>query len=43
MDHSAMLDFAVPYVNAFKQGLSAPVIEDEMVVYWYRPHLKNAQ
>lgn len=43
MDHTAMLDFAVPYINAFKSGLSEPVIETEMLVYWHRPHLKAAE
>ncbi|WVQ85054.1 hypothetical protein IAT38_007218 [Cryptococcus sp. DSM 104549] len=43
LDHSAMLDFAVPYIKAFKAGASAPVIDEEMLVYWYRPHLKSAE
>lgn len=38
-----MLDFAVPYIEAFKTGLTEPVIIAEMLVYWYRPHLKSAQ
>ncbi|KAL0240570.1 hypothetical protein I308_106367 [Cryptococcus tetragattii IND107] len=42
LDHKAMLDFAVPYIKAFKAGETAPVIEEEMLVYWYRPHLKSA-
>lgn len=42
LDHTAMLDFAVPYIKAFKAGETAPVIEEEMLVYWYRPHLKSA-
>lgn len=42
LDHSAMLELAVPYIEAFKTGASAPVIKDEMLVYWYRPHLKDA-
>ena len=37
-----MLELAVPYIEAFKTGASAPVIKDEMLVYWYRPHLKDA-
>lgn len=37
-----MLDFAVPYIKAFKAGETAPVIDNEMLVYWYRPHLKSA-
>lgn len=42
LDHTAHLDFAVPYIKAFKAGLSEPVIEQDMLVYWYRPHLKSA-
>lgn len=42
LDHTAMLDFAVPYIKAFKAGETAPVIDNEMLVYWYRPHLKSA-
>ena len=38
-----MLDFAVPYIEAFKSGASEPVITSEMLVYWYRPHLKSAE
>lgn len=37
-----MLDFAVPYIKAFKAGETAPVIDSEMLVYWHRPHLKSA-
>lgn len=36
-----MLDFAVPYIKAFKAGETAPVIDSEMLVYWHRPHLKS--
>ncbi|KIR70458.1 mutanase [Cryptococcus deuterogattii CA1014] len=42
LDHTAMLDFAIPYIKAFKAGEAAPVIEEEMLVYWYRPHFKSA-
>ena len=42
LDHSAMLDFAVPYIEAFKTGATEPVITTEMLVYWYRPTLKSA-
>lgn len=41
LPHEAFLDFAKPYMTAFKQGLSRPVIEQDMLVYWYRPHLKS--
>jgi len=37
-----MLDFAVPYIEAFKTGATEPGITTEMLVYWYRPHLKAA-
>ncbi|ODN93422.1 hypothetical protein L198_05287 [Cryptococcus wingfieldii CBS 7118] len=42
LDHTAMMDFAIPYIKAFKAGKSEPVIEQEMLVYWHRPHLKSA-
>lgn len=43
LDHTAMLDMAVPYINAFKAGQTTVTVEDEMLVYWYRPHLKSAE
>ncbi|KAK4688116.1 glucan endo-1,3-alpha-glucosidase, partial [Tremellales sp. Uapishka_1] len=43
LDHTAMLDFAEPYITAFKQGASTPVITTEQLIYWYRPHLKAAE
>lgn len=42
LDHTAHLEFAVPYIKAFKTGSRTPVIEQDMLVYWYRPHLKSA-
>ena len=36
-----MLDFSVPYIEAFKQGATEPIITNEMLVYWHRPHLKD--
>jgi glucan endo-1,3-alpha-glucosidase len=42
LDHTAHLEFAVPYIKAFKSGSRTPVIEQDMLVYWYRPHLKSA-
>jgi glucan endo-1,3-alpha-glucosidase len=36
-----MLDFAIPYINAFKAGLTEPVIDKDMLVYWHRPHVKE--
>lgn len=41
MPHTAMLDLALPFINAFKAGGSEPVIEKEGLVYWYRPHPKD--
>lgn len=38
-----MLDFSVPYIEAFKRGSATPIIDNEMLVYWHRPHLKSAQ
>ena len=38
-----MLDFAVPYIEAFKAGLSEPIVQQEMMVYWHRPHLKDVE
>lgn len=35
------MDFAGPYIKAFKAGLSEPVIDREMLVYWYRPMMKD--
>ena len=42
LDHVAMLEMSKPYIAAFKAGRSEPVIEEDRVVYWYRPHLKSA-
>ncbi|WWD18650.1 hypothetical protein CI109_103103 [Kwoniella shandongensis] len=43
LDHTAMLDFAVPYIKAFKAGSPTPIIDQDTLTYWYRPHLKSAQ
>jgi len=42
-DHTAMLDFASPFISAFKAGLSEPEVGQEMLVFWHRPHLKDAE
>ncbi len=42
MPHNALLDFAKPYISAFKNGAQAPVIDQDMLIYWYRPHMKDA-
>ena len=41
LDHTAMLDFAVPYISAFRQGLAEPQIAQESLTYWYRPTTKT--
>lgn len=41
MPHDAMLEFAKPYIAAFKTGSPTPIIERDMLVYWHRPTLKN--
>lgn len=43
LDHTAMMDVATPYIKAFRAGLDKPVIEQDTLVYWYRPHLKSAE
>jgi glucan endo-1,3-alpha-glucosidase len=42
MPHDALLDFAKPYIAAFKAGAKAPVVDRDMLIYWYRPHMKAA-
>lgn len=41
LSHDALLEFARPYITAFKTGSRRPVIDRDMLVYWYRPHLKG--
>lgn len=43
MPHDAMLEFAKPYMTAFKTGSPTPIIERDMLVYWHRPTLKNVE
>lgn len=40
--HDAWRSLYQPYIKAYKAGASAPTIEKDQVVYWYRPHLKDA-
>ncbi|KAF1952324.1 glycoside hydrolase, partial [Byssothecium circinans] len=35
--HEGWLEMALPYIKAFKAGAKAPTIEEEKLVYWYRP------
>jgi glucan endo-1,3-alpha-glucosidase len=41
MPHDALLEFARPYITAFKRGSPTPVFERDMLVYWYRPNMKD--
>ena len=41
LSHDALLEFARPYITAFKTGSRRPVVDRDMLVYWYRPHLKS--
>jgi hypothetical protein len=43
MPHGAMLEFAKPYITAFKTGSPTPIIDRDMLVYWHRPTLKNVE
>ncbi|KAJ9104145.1 hypothetical protein QFC19_004129 [Naganishia cerealis] len=38
-----MLEFAKPYINAFKTGSPTPIVDREMLVYWHRITLKNVE
>lgn len=40
-DHTPFLDFAVPYIDAFKRGASAPNITQDLMTFWYRPTLRD--
>lgn len=40
--HDAWRDLMKPYIAAYKSGASAPVVEAEELVYWYRPSPKGA-
>jgi hypothetical protein len=41
--HADLMVMAKPFISAFKTGATAPVVETEGAVYWYRPHLKSAE
>ncbi|TXT16023.1 hypothetical protein VHUM_00526 [Vanrija humicola] len=43
LDHTKLMDLAVPFIKAYKAGGKAPVVEKDFVVYWHRPHLKSAE
>jgi len=42
MPHDAWRDIAAVYIAAFKSGSGSPVINNEELVYYYRPSPKNA-
>lgn len=39
--HDAWRTLWKPYIAAYKSGASAPVVESEQLIYWYRPHPKD--
>lgn len=39
--HDAWRDLYKPYIQAYKSGASAPTIDTEEMVYWYRPTPKG--
>ncbi|CAG7948291.1 unnamed protein product [Penicillium nalgiovense] len=43
MPHNGWLDMAKPFIAAYKAGSRLPIrfIEEEKLVYWYRPTLKS--
>ncbi|KAL7421003.1 hypothetical protein Q5752_003887 [Cryptotrichosporon argae] len=43
MTHTPMLDMVGPYISAFKAGTDTLSIDDDVLVYWYRPTFKAAE
>lgn len=43
MPHDGWRIIMKPYIAAYKAGLSAPVVNQDQLVYWYRPTPKNTQ
>ncbi|KAJ5642870.1 CAZyme family GH71 [Penicillium longicatenatum] len=37
MPHDAWRDLYQPYITAYKSGAKTPTVDEEKVVYWYRP------
>jgi glucan endo-1,3-alpha-glucosidase len=37
MPHDAWRDLYQPYITAYKSGTKTPTVDEEKVVYWYRP------
>ena len=35
--HQGWLEMAIPYIRAFKAGAQAPTVDEEKLIYWYRP------
>ncbi|KAJ5500300.1 Glycoside hydrolase family 71 [Penicillium expansum] len=44
MPHNGWLDMAKPFIAAYKAGSRLPIrfLEEEKLVYWYRPTMKSA-
>ncbi|KAE8156035.1 glycoside hydrolase [Aspergillus tamarii] len=41
MPHDAWRNLYKPFIKAYKSGAMAPIIEEDELVYWYRPTPKN--
>ncbi|CAG8034747.1 unnamed protein product [Penicillium salamii] len=41
MPHDAWRELYKPYIAAYKSGASAPTVEEDKLVYWYRPTPKG--
>ncbi|WVQ81263.1 hypothetical protein IAT38_003386 [Cryptococcus sp. DSM 104549] len=42
-DHSALMDMMGPFIKAFKAGSGEVEVEENRIVWWYRPTLKDAE
>lgn len=41
--HDAWRDLMKPYIAAYKSGSTTPIVDQERVVYWYRPTPKDTK
>lgn len=41
MPHDAWRDLYKPYIAAYKAGASSPTVNEDKIVYWYRPTPKG--
>ncbi|CAI7663094.1 unnamed protein product [Penicillium manginii] len=41
MPHDGWRDLYQPYIAAYKAGANAPTVDEEKIVYWYRPTPKS--